>query len=142
MRRSYVVYENPTDYWKSTPKYVNRKTCDTKISDSKVDGPQTYPNLKLTTFQLELRVNAMLGKPGTSILNKNTGEKICMMRRLDLCEEKMNEMEHTMGRVNELVHDLSRILSYRWNASSAAYPDISSSTNTAAPSKLYSYGRL
>lgn len=61
--------------------------------------------------QLELRVNAMLGKPGTSILNKNTGEKICMMRRLDLCEEKMNEMEHTMGRVNELVHDLSRILS-------------------------------
>lgn len=54
----------------------------------------------------------MLGKPGTSILNKNTGEKICMMRRLDLCEEKMNEMEHTMGRVNELVHDLSRILSY------------------------------
>ncbi|KAK5968712.1 Potassium channel KvQLT family [Trichostrongylus colubriformis] len=62
--------------------------------------------------ELELRVNAMLGKPGVSSLAGSNGEKLCMARRLDLCESKMTDMEEIMKRINDLVTDLSSILQH------------------------------
>ncbi|WKY15606.1 hypothetical protein Q1695_000801 [Nippostrongylus brasiliensis] len=60
--------------------------------------------------ELELRVNAMLGKPSTSSLSPTSNEKLCLSRRLDMCEAKMGEMENTMARINELIVDLTAIL--------------------------------
>ncbi|KAK6061322.1 Ion channel [Cooperia oncophora] len=64
---------------------------------------------------LELRVNAMIGKPGISSLNGPSGEKLCMTRRLDLCESKMTDMEQIMKRINDLVMDLSSMLERVFN---------------------------
>uniref|UniRef100_A0A7I4Z0I5 Ion_trans_2 domain-containing protein n=1 Tax=Haemonchus contortus TaxID=6289 RepID=A0A7I4Z0I5_HAECO len=57
--------------------------------------------------ELELRVNAMIGKPGISSLSGVPAEKLCISRRLDLCESKMTDMETTMKRINDLVADLA-----------------------------------
>ncbi|KAK6734846.1 hypothetical protein RB195_018186 [Necator americanus] len=60
--------------------------------------------------ELELRVNAMLGRPTTSPFHSNESEKLCMSRRLDLCESKMLEMRRTMDKIHILVRELAKIL--------------------------------
>ncbi|KAJ1352178.1 hypothetical protein KIN20_008379 [Parelaphostrongylus tenuis] len=56
--------------------------------------------------ELELRINAMIGKPSASALSGNAGERLSITRRLDLCETKMTDMELTMKRIRQLVMDL------------------------------------
>ncbi|RCN29260.1 hypothetical protein ANCCAN_24982 [Ancylostoma caninum] len=60
--------------------------------------------------ELELRVNAMLGKPMPSPFNPNENEKLCMCTRLELCESKIIEMERTMDKIHLLVRELSTVL--------------------------------
>ncbi|KAL6725029.1 hypothetical protein Aduo_019854 [Ancylostoma duodenale] len=60
--------------------------------------------------ELELRVNAMLGKPMSSPFNSNENEKLCLCTRLELCESKIIEMERTMDKIHLLVRELGTVL--------------------------------
>ncbi|VDN21006.1 unnamed protein product [Cylicostephanus goldi] len=57
--------------------------------------------------ELELRMNAMLGRPGSSPFNNNPKEKIGLNARLDLCESKMKEMQLTLEKIHILVREVA-----------------------------------